>query len=54
MPLLPGLGKLLIKSLDPATTRKLKAPKKFQPAQSDIRASVIDDFVEQQGRSSRR
>jgi DinB family protein len=51
MPVLPGLGgKLLIKSLDPATTRKLKAPKNFQPAQSDIRATVIDDFVEQQGR----
>jgi len=49
MPLLPGLGaKLLIKSLDPATTRKLKAPKNFQPAESDIRATVIDDFVEQQ------
>ena len=51
MPLLPGLGgKLLIKSLDPATTRKLKAPKRFEPAQSDISASVINDFVEQQTR----
>ena len=50
MPLLPGLGKLLIKSLDPASTRKMKAPKRFQPAQSDIRASVIYDFVEQQGK----
>ncbi|HEU4508192.1 MAG TPA: DinB family protein [Pyrinomonadaceae bacterium] len=50
MPVLPGLaGKLLIKSLDPASTRKVKAPKKFQPAQSDIPASVIDDFVAQQG-----
>jgi len=49
LPLLPGLGaRLLIKSLDPATTRKLKAPKNFQPAESDIRATVIDDFVEQQ------
>src|SRR5689334_20364489 len=49
MPLLPGLaGKLLIKSLDPATTRKLKAPKRFEPAQSDINASVINDFVDQQ------
>src|SRR5215216_3418295 len=37
MPVIPGLaGGLLIKSLDPATTRKLKAPKSFQPAQSDI------------------
>ena len=51
MPLLPALaGTLLIKSLDPASTRKLKAPKSFQPAQSDISSSVIDDFVNQQGR----
>jgi hypothetical protein len=51
MPVLPGLaGKLLIKSLDPASTRKLKAPKTFQPAQSDISASVIDNFVDQQAR----
>jgi hypothetical protein len=49
LPGLPGLaGKLLIKSLDPASTRKLKAPKSFEPAQSDISASVIDDFVAQQ------
>jgi DinB superfamily len=49
MPLLPGLaGKLLIKSLDPATTRKIKAPKRFEPAQSDITSSVINDFVDQQ------
>ena len=47
--MLPGLaGKLLIKSLDPASTRKLKAPKKFEPAQSDISGSVINDFVDQQ------
>ena len=49
MPGLPGLaGKLLIKTLDPVSTRKLKAPKNFEPAQSDIRVSVIDDFVDQQ------
>ena len=49
MPLLPGLaGKLLIKSLDPASTRKIKAPKRFEPAQSNIDASVINDFVDQQ------
>ena len=49
LPVLPGLaGKLLIKSLDPASPRKLKAPKSFQPAQSNISASVIDDFVAQQ------
>jgi hypothetical protein len=51
MPVLPGLaGKLLIKSLVPKSTRKMKAPGKFQPAQSDISASVIDDFVDQQAR----
>jgi hypothetical protein len=51
MPVLPGLaGKLLIKSLDPKSTRKIKAPQKFQPAQSDISASVLDDFVDQQNR----
>jgi hypothetical protein len=50
LPVLPGLaGKLLIKSLDPASTRKIRAPKKFEPAQSDISAGVIDDFVAQQG-----
>jgi hypothetical protein len=49
MPFLPGLaGKLLIKYLDPASTRKIKAPKRFEPAQSDISASVINDFVQQQ------
>jgi hypothetical protein len=49
LPVLPGLaGKLLIKSLDPASTRKIKAPKRFEPAQSDISANVIDDFAAQQ------
>jgi len=51
LPVLPGLaGKLLIKSLDPASTRKLKAPKNFEPAQSNISPSIIDDFVAQQGK----
>ena len=49
LPVWPGLaGKLLIKSLDPASTRKLKAPKNFQPAQSEISPTIIDDFVAQQ------
>lgn len=49
LPVLPGLaGKLLIKSLDPASARKIKAPKKFEPAQSEISATVISDFVAQQ------
>jgi hypothetical protein len=51
MPVLPGLaGRLLIKSLDPKSTRKIKAPKKFQPAQSDISPSVLDDFVNMQAK----
>lgn len=50
LPFFPGIwGKLLIKSLDPAQTRKIKAPKKFQPAQSDVSGSIIHDFVNQQG-----
>lgn len=49
LPILPGLaGKLMIKSLDPASTRKFKAPKNFEPAQSNISAGIIDDFVAQQ------
>lgn len=51
LPVLPGLvGKLLIKSLDPASTRKVKAPKRFEPAESNISASVIDDFAAQQNK----
>ncbi|HWF88248.1 MAG TPA: DinB family protein [Pyrinomonadaceae bacterium] len=51
MPVVPGLaGRLLIKSLDPKSTRKIRAPKKFQPAQSDISPSVLDDFVDQQSK----
>ena len=50
LPFLPGLwGKLLIKSLDPAQARKLKAPKRFEPAQSDITGTIINDFVAHQG-----
>jgi DinB family protein len=49
LPVLPGLaGKLLIKSLDPASTRRIKAPKNFEPAQSNIPLTVIDDFIAQQ------
>jgi len=50
LPFLPGIwGKLLIKSLDPAQTRKIKAPKRFEPALSDISGAIINDFVAQQG-----
>ena len=51
MPLLPGFfGGMLIKSLDPATTRKMKAPKAFQPQESDIDGQIIERFVAQQNR----
>ena len=46
MPILPTLfGRLLIKSLDPKTSRKLKAPKLFQPASSDLDGAIIDRFI---------
>ena len=49
LPLLPSIwGKLLIKSLDPKTTRKLKAPANFEPASSDLPGSIVDQFVEHQ------
>jgi hypothetical protein len=49
LPLFPTLwGRLLLKSLNPASTRKLKAPKPFEPAQSDIDASVVQNFIRQQ------
>jgi hypothetical protein len=49
LPFFPRIwGKLLIKSLDPAQTRKMKAPKKFEPAQSDVSGSIIHDFVDLQ------
>jgi hypothetical protein len=49
VPLLPKLaGRFFIKVLDPASTRKLRAPKGFQPTQSDIPKSVIGEFIDQQ------
>jgi hypothetical protein len=54
LPVLPRLwGTLLIKSLDPQTTRKLKAPSRFQPSSSSISDSIIEDFVTQQNRVAR-
>jgi hypothetical protein len=51
LPFLPGIwAKLLIKSLDPKQARKLKAPKKFEPAQSDVSPTIIADFVAQQSK----
>ena len=49
MPVLPGLmAKMVIKAVEPASTRKFKARKNFEAAQSDIRASIINDFVNHQ------
>jgi hypothetical protein len=51
MPVLPGIGgKLLLKFVEPTSTRKVKAPKILQPAQSEVSGSIIEDFVNQQGR----
>ena len=49
LPILPGLfGNLLIKSLDPEATRKLKAPTAFQASSSALPVTIVDDFVSQQ------
>ena len=51
LPVLPGLaGGLLIKSLDPASARKIRAPKRFEPAQSNLSPTIVDDFVAQQSK----
>jgi len=49
MPFVPGLfGGLLVKSLDPSSTRKLKAPKPFMPLASDLDDRIIERFAAQQ------
>jgi len=49
MPVLPAIfGGMLIKSLDPASKRKMKAPKPFEPLESDIDDQIINRFVSQQ------
>jgi hypothetical protein len=51
LPFLPRIwGKLLIKSLNPSQARRIKAPKRFEPAQSEISGSIINDFVSHQGK----
>jgi hypothetical protein len=51
VPILPKIwSKALISSLDPKTTRKMKSPARFQPASSDLPASIISDFVSHQDR----
>lgn len=49
LPVLPAVwGKLLIKSVAPESTRKLKAPKVFHPSNSRIDEAIIRRFVDQQ------
>ena len=49
LPMLPGLfGNLLVKSLQPSSVRKLKAPKIFQPISSNFAADMIQRFVAHQ------
>src|SRR5215467_10727850 len=49
LPVLPTVwGNLLKKSLDPASTRKLKSPGRFAPTNSDLDPTVLRDFVDQQ------
>ena len=41
-------GNLMVKSLNPKSERKLKAPKRIQPATSQISATIIVDFTKHQ------
>src|SRR5262245_30809729 len=51
VPILPTIwSKALISSLDPKTTRKMKASARFQPSSSDLPGSIIQDFVAHQSR----
>jgi DinB superfamily len=51
VPLLPSLfGKVLIRSLEPTSTRKLKAPEIFRPASSKLSATIVENFLTQQAR----
>ena len=51
MPVLPGLmGKMVIKAVEPTSTRKFKARKNFEAAQSNISGSIINDFVDHQAK----
>ena len=49
LPWLPAIwGKILIKAVNPESTRKLKAPKAFHPSNSSIDGDVIHRFIDQQ------
>jgi hypothetical protein len=44
-PLSGFFGRFILKALDPEKGRKTKAPRVFEPAQSDVAADVIGRFV---------
>ena len=49
LPIWPGLlGRMLVRTQSPDTTRKFKAPGKAQPAASAIDAGIVGRFVDQQ------
>jgi hypothetical protein len=49
MPILPRVfGSLVLKAVDPNSTRKIKAPNAFQPASSEIEADIIEKFAAHQ------
>lgn len=49
VPLLPSLfGKLIVQAVSPEATRKLKAPKIYTPASSNVDGAIISRFVERQ------
>ena len=46
LPLLSAVtGKFIVKAVDPENTRKNKAPKTFQPSQSDIGTDIVDEYL---------
>ena len=47
-PLSGYFGRYLIKSLDPANLKQMKAPGKAQPSASEISGDIVDQFCDQQ------
>lgn len=48
LPVWPGfMGRMLVRSQAPQTTRKFKAPSVAQPSASDIGADIVQRFVDQ-------
>jgi hypothetical protein len=49
-PLSGFFGRLLLRSLEPGSGRKFKAPTKLRPESSDVDAGIVNAFAEQQAR----